>query len=205
MRVCTYVQLCVHAGCVTGEVCWVSWPLPAASADSPSLCVPGCRAGRRGSSTRPPWPRSLLPVSGTCLVVCSLVSGVRWGPRRKALGSQGEACNAWVWSTAVPPTGLSPDPPVPSSPPGSFPIWWLAFPVAGALGSGCRPSGRPVGQFAQGPSGSGASAAGRPHEAPTLEPQGLLAASSPCDPYVSLSVPPTGWWSEPAVSFAACG
>lgn len=205
MHVFTYVQLCVHAGCVTEEVCWVPWPLPAARADSPSLCVRGRGAGRRGSSTWPPWPRSVLPMSGTSLVVCSLASGVQWDPRQKALRSQGEACNAWVWSMAVLPVGPSPDPLVPSSPPGSFPIWWLVFTVAGALGRACRPSGQPVGQFAAVTGGSAASAAGRPHEAWPLEPQGLLAAGGPCDPRVSLSVPPTGWWSEPAVSFAACG
>ena len=151
----------------------------------------GLGAGRPWPSARPPWPRSVTAHVRTSLVVCSLASG--------SSGSQGEACNAWAWSTSVLPVGPSlvtlvcHQPPLPRHQAVPRSSSWLS--LWQEPWGGCHPSGWPVGQYA--------AAAGRPHEARPSETWGQLTA---CDhvTHVSLSVPPTGWLLGPAVSFAAC-
>lgn len=110
----------------------------------------------------------------------------RFGPRRSCLRARPRTRWSLPRHQAVSRSG------------GWFSLWQEPW------GGGVVPRDSLLDSSRQWPSGSGASAAGCPHEAWTLEPQGLLVASNPYDPYVSLSVPPTGWWSEPAVSFAAC-
>ena len=136
----------------------------------------GLGAGRPGPSARPPWPRSVTAHVRTSLVVCSLASG--------SSGSQGEACNAWAWSTSVLPVGPSLDtlvchqPPLPRHQAVPRSSSWLS--LWQEPWGGCHPSGWPVGPFA--------AAAGRPHEARPSETWGQLTA---CDRVTHVSVCPS--------------